>query len=131
MARLLYKLFKSSTEYFIKDSASTTDFDNLLTDLYPVGTVVFTTTNTKPTIPPGSTWAALTTGYIKVSGAYSATAAGSNYTSAVSITAAMMPSHTHSITTNNTGAHTHSLISAGGHTHSLISAGAHTHTANE
>lgn len=93
--------------------------------LFPIGAVYITTTNTNPGTFLGGTWTQIAQGRVLIGvgtlGADTYAAGATGGASTVTLSAAQMPSHTHTGTTGvNSVDHTH--------TGTTSSAGAHTHT---
>ena len=81
--------------------------EDLIEMIYPVGSIYMSAVATSPATLFGGVWEALDEGRVLI-GANSTYAAGSTGGEAThTLTAAEMPSHTHSGTTDSAGAHTH------------------------
>ena len=56
MANFIYKLFKGSTEYNIKDEKLRDDLAEMWKQIYPIGSVYISANSTSPNSLFGGTW---------------------------------------------------------------------------
>ena len=82
-------------------------------DAYPVGSFYFSQNSTSPATLFGGTWEQLEQGRVLLSQGTNYPAGSTGGEATHTLTVAEMPSHNHVASTNNTGAHTHTIYRSG------------------
>ena len=90
-------------------------FTNLLTAMYPVGSIYLSTTATSPSSTIGGTWTQVKGATLAATGANSF-AGGASYGGSLKINANQLPSHTHKVYMHNplSGAYWNAAFGSGG-----------------
>lgn len=90
-------------------------FTNLLTAMYPVGSIYLSTTATSPSSTIGGTWTQVKGATLAATGANSF-AGGASYGGGLKINANQLPSHTHKVYMHNveSGAYWNAAFGSGG-----------------